>query len=65
MISSRKFSKAALFEDTSILITNSTTFLDIEGKDKGKAIPLQAWTDAEGSRRLRFSDFMTVGTWTW
>jgi hypothetical protein len=29
---------------------------------KGKAIPLQAWTGPEGSRRLRFPDFMTIGT---
>ena len=28
----------------------------------GKAIPLQACTDPEGSRRLRLSDFKTVGT---
>jgi hypothetical protein len=25
-------------------------------KGKGKTIPLQAWTDPEGSRRLRLSD---------
>jgi len=30
-------------------------------KVKGKAIPLQAWTGLEGSRRLRLSDFKTVG----
>jgi len=29
---------------------------------KGKAIPLQAWTGPEGSRRLRLPDFMTIGT---
>jgi len=29
---------------------------------KGKAIPLQAWTDPEGSRRLRLPDFKTFGT---
>jgi hypothetical protein len=29
---------------------------------KGKAIPLQAWTDPEGSRRLRIPDFKTIGT---
>jgi len=28
---------------------------------KGKAIPLQAWTGPEGSRRLRLPDFMAVG----
>jgi len=27
-----------------------------------KAIPLQAWTSPEGSRRLRLSDFKTIGT---
>jgi hypothetical protein len=27
---------------------------------KGKAIPLQAWTDLESSRRLRFLDFKTI-----
>jgi len=31
----------------------------------GKAIPLQAWTSPEGSRRLRFPDFKTVSTWRW
>jgi hypothetical protein len=29
---------------------------------KCKAIPLQAWTGPEGSRRLRLSDFKTIGT---
>jgi hypothetical protein len=28
---------------------------------KGKAVPLQAWTGPEGSRRLRLSDFKTIG----
>jgi hypothetical protein len=30
--------------------------------EKGKAIPLQAWTDREGSRRLRLPDFKTIDT---
>jgi hypothetical protein len=30
-------------------------------KGKGKAIPLQALTDPEGSRRLRLPDFKTIG----
>ena len=29
---------------------------------KGKAIPLQAWTDPEGSGSLRLPDFKTIGT---
>ena len=28
------------------------------GKGKGKAVPLQAWSDPEGSRKLRFLDFI-------
>ena len=30
-----------------------------------KAIPLQAWTGPEGSRRLRLPDFKTIGTLRW
>jgi len=33
--------------------------------DKGKAIPLQAWTGPEVSRRLRLPDFKTIGTRRW
>ena len=36
---------------TSLLILNSI----IKGKDEGKAVPLQAWTGPEGSRKLRFT----------
>jgi len=28
-------------------------------KGKGKAVPLQAWRGPEGSRKLRFPEFMT------
>jgi hypothetical protein len=31
-------------------------------RGKGKAIPLQAWTGPEVSRRLRLQDFKTIGT---
>jgi len=31
----------------------------IKIKKKGKAVPLQAWSGPEGSRMLRFPDFMT------
>ena len=30
------------------------------GKKKGKAFPLEAWSGPEGSRKLRFQDFMTT-----
>jgi len=29
-------------------------------KGKGKAVPLQALTDPEGSRKLRFPDYVTM-----
>jgi hypothetical protein len=31
-------------------------------KSKGKEIPLQASTRPEGSKRMRFPDFKTIGT---
>jgi hypothetical protein len=31
-------------------------------KGKGKASPKEAWTDLKGSRKLRLSDFRTIGT---
>ena len=34
----------------------------LKGKGKGKAIPLQARTGPEGSRRMRIPDFKTVST---
>jgi len=34
--------------------------LNIRYKLKKKAIPLQAWSGPEGSRKLRFPDFMTT-----
>jgi len=42
--------------------TQNGTYKAIRIQGKGKAIPLQAWTGPEGSRRLRLSDFMTIGT---
>jgi hypothetical protein len=31
-----------------------------QGKGKGKAVPLQAWSGPQGSRKLRFPDYMTT-----
>ena len=33
---------------------------DRTGKGKGKSVPLQAWIGPEGSRKLRFPDFVTT-----
>jgi len=33
---------------------------NVNGKGKGKAVPLQVWSGPEGSRKLRFPDFMTT-----
>jgi hypothetical protein len=39
---------------------NKNFFVSMEGKGKGKAVPLPAWSGPEGSRKLRFPDFMTT-----
>ena len=44
-----------------ILFKNHIKFLKhISKKSKGKAVPLQAWSGPEGSRKFRFPDFMTT-----
>jgi hypothetical protein len=45
-----------------MLYTTIGRLLIEHGKGKGKAIPLQAWTSSEDSRRLRLPDFKTIGT---
>jgi len=35
-------------------------FMDLGVKKKSKAVPLQAWSGPEGSRNLRFPDFVTT-----
>jgi len=44
------------------MFQNFLEFFFLFNKGKGKAIPLQAWTGPEGSRRLRVPDFKTIGT---
>ena len=34
--------------------------LGVKGLSNGKAVPLQAWSGPEGSRKLRFPDYMTT-----
>jgi hypothetical protein len=44
------------------LVHGKIKLLRVFNKGKVKAIPLQAWTGPEGSRRLRLPDFKTIGT---
>jgi hypothetical protein len=43
-------------------ITQVVVISRITDNGKGKAIPLQAWTGPEGSKRLRLPDFKAIGT---
>jgi hypothetical protein len=42
---------ARIFRDTELRIK-------CKGANEGKAVPLQAWSGPEGSRKLRFPDYM-------
>ena len=44
---------------TTTITTTATTTTATAAKGKGKAVPLEAWSGPEGSRKLRFPDFMT------
>jgi hypothetical protein len=50
--------KTQFFLYCNLLVILSDVF--IKGKGKGKAVPLQAWSGPEVSRKLMFSDFMTT-----
>jgi len=41
---------------------DSTAIVSGKKIKKDKAIPVQAWIGHKGSRRLKFQDFLTVGT---
>ena len=45
--------------------SSSSSSSNNSSSSKGKAIPLQACTGPEGSRRLRFPDFKTLSTCRW
>ena len=47
VIACRKYTEARVFYYTVL-------------KGKGKAVPLQAWSGPEGSRKLRFPDLLTT-----
>jgi len=41
-------------------LTHCVTAVPLSIQGKVKAVPLQAWSGPEGSRNLRFPDFMTT-----
>ena len=43
-----------------VAIIRSLSFDTLRSKGKGKAVPLQAWSGPEGSRKLRFPNYMTT-----
>jgi len=46
---------------TVTIIRRTFQYIDMTNvKGKDKAVPLQAWTGPEGSRKLRFLDFVTT-----
>jgi hypothetical protein len=47
---------------TKKIFTNKyfSPYMQCSKKVNGKAIPIQAWTGPEGSRRLRLPDFKTI-----
>jgi len=51
-----------LYTDSVFIRTKPKLCADVifNVKGKGKAVPLQAWSGPEGSRKLRFPDFMTT-----
>jgi len=51
-----------IFTVLQVMIFQKTDWIDVFVKVKDKAIPLQAWTGPEGSRRLWLPDFKTIGT---
>jgi hypothetical protein len=52
--------KAMLFQKSGSIRNKFISICYARVKDK--VIPLQAWTDPEGSRRLRLTDFKKIGT---
>jgi hypothetical protein len=54
---SRNVSNNFTVSDSSVYLHKVTI-----GKGKGKAIPLQAWTGPEDSRKMRLPDFNSIGT---
>jgi hypothetical protein len=44
----------------SVIVREDMISESYSNTEKGKAVPLQAWSGPEGSRKLRFPDYMTT-----
>ena len=53
-----KYIKLLYYKQRSLLLQRTPSCKWPQGK--GKAVPLQVWSGPEGSRKLRFPDFMTM-----
>jgi len=51
--------KSKSFSSVSFPGGKAASNTDTKNCKKGKGVPLQAWSGTEGSRKLRFPDFMT------
>ena len=49
-----------MWKESFLRQATTATFVWGKGKGKGKEVPLQSWSGPEGSRKLRFPDFMTT-----
>ena len=49
-----------LIAESTEMISRNLAYILFNCKGKDKAVPLQAWSGPEGSRNLRFPDFMTM-----
>ena len=47
-----------------IILSNASLGKKYSSNSKDKAVPLQAWSGPEGSRKLRFPDFMTTAQYS-
>jgi hypothetical protein len=59
------WAKIILAAAYTILLTLTNCDISEKRSSRGKAIPLHVWRGPEVSRRLRFPDFKTIGTWRW
>ena len=60
LVQAKRMKKWSMTLFRSLLSATVPISMNVKKKKKVKAAPLQAWSGPEGSRNLRFPDFMTV-----